>query len=156
MNIKKGLKITIPLLVLVPLLGTIAFISTKGANADTNSITQGPYTLTITNNDPTMDPAVKQTMINTFFTIYPEEVNRFNPNAPKTVTWVIDTTYTGVAYTSGNSTHYASAYIHSNPKDTDTVTHESMHIVQQYTRGDGGDGWLVEGIAYYARYKYGV
>ncbi|CAF1440549.1 unnamed protein product [Adineta ricciae] len=45
-------------------------------------------------------------------------------------------------------------YLASHQKDTDLVTHELMHIVQQYPGNQ--PGWLVEGIADYVRWKYGV
>jgi hypothetical protein len=41
------------------------------------------------------------------------------------------------------------------PEDLDVVTHEVMHIVQNYDRSTL-PGWLTEGIADYVRYKYGV
>jgi hypothetical protein len=112
------------------------------------------YTLTFTNNDATFDNAVYQRMINTFFTVYPKLVSRFYTGASKRVTFVIDPSYNGVAYTSGGRVTYSAAWFHSHPEDIDVVTHEVMHIVQAYT--GGAPGWLTEGIADYARYKFGV
>src|SRR3954467_11247882 len=62
--------------------------------------TSNGYTLTFTNNDATFDQAEYQRFINTFFTVYPQLLNRFWTGARKSVTFVIDPTYTGVAYTS--------------------------------------------------------
>lgn len=44
-------------------------------------------------------------------------------------------------------------WLRNNPKDTDLVTHELMHVVQSYPGGQ--PGWLVEGIADYVRWRYG-
>lgn len=116
--------------------------------------TSNGYTLTFTNNDATFDDAVRQRLVNTFFTVYPKMLNRFYPGATKKVTFLIDPNYNGVAYTSGNQSVYSPAWFRSHPEDIDVVTHEVMHIVQAYTGGT--PGWLTEGIADYARYKYGV
>lgn len=113
------------------------------------------YTLTFTNNDPTFDQAEYQRFINTFFTVYPQLVNRFYTGARKSVTFVIDPTYNGVAYTSGGTSVYSANWFHNNPEDIDVVTHEVTHIVQAYT-SSSVPGWLTEGIADYARYKFGV
>jgi len=43
----------------------------------------------------------------------------------------------------------------AHPKDIDVVTHEVMHIVQEYGYS-AGPVWLTEGIADYARAKFGV
>lgn len=116
--------------------------------------TSNGYTLTFTNNDATFDQAEYQRLINTFFTVYPQLVNRFYTGARKSVTFVIDPTYTGVAYTSGGTSVYSAAWFHNHPEDIDVVTHEVTHIVQAYT--GGAPGWLTEGIADYTRYKFGV
>jgi len=116
--------------------------------------TSAGYTLTFTNNDPTFDQAEYQRFINTFFNVYPKLVNRFYTGARKSVTFVIDPTYTGVAYTSGGTSVFSANWFHNNPEDIDVITHEVMHIVQAYT--SSVPGWLVEGIADYARYKFGV
>jgi hypothetical protein len=91
-----------------------------------------------------------------FFTIYPKEIAYFNnPNSPKTVYWDFDPTYTGVAYTYSGHTVFGVNYFNANPSDVDVVTHESDHIVQAYGNNNV-PGWLVEGIADYARFKFGV
>ena len=57
-------------------------------------------------------------------------------------------------YISANGAIVVSAqWLRSNPKDTDLVTHELMHVVQSYPGGQ--PGWLVEGIADYVRWRYG-
>jgi predicted alpha-1,6-mannanase (GH76 family) len=112
-------------------------------------------TIILTNQDKNLNSAVKKRLIKTFFTVYPEEKKYFNTNATDTVHVRIDTSYSGVAYTSGGRTVISAAWFHKHPQDTDVITHEVMHIVQAYPSHSGPD-WLTEGIADYARYKYGV
>ena len=59
-----------------------------------------------------------------------------------------------MAATGANGIHVNPDWFRRNPEDLDVMTHEGMHVVQQYTHG--GPGWLTEGIADYARYKFGV
>jgi len=116
--------------------------------------TSNGYKVTFTNKDATFDDAIRQKMINIFFGTYPQLLSRFNTGATKSVTFVVDNAYSGVAYTSGTTITYSSAWFHNNPQDVDVVTHEIMHVIQAYTGGT--PGWLTEGIADYVRYKYGV
>jgi hypothetical protein len=116
--------------------------------------TSNGYKVTITNKDASFDDAVRQKFVDIFFSVYPQLVNRFNPGATKSVTFVIEPAYNGVAYTSGTTVTYSAAWFHNHPQDVDVVTHEIMHVVQAYTGGT--PGWLTEGIADYVRYKYGV
>jgi hypothetical protein len=92
-------------------------------------------------------------MTDVFFRVYPQEVKRFNPRSLRTVTFVIDSSYHGVAATQNGIIKFDPAYWRKFPRDLDVVTHESMHVVQEYK--DDGPGWITEGIADYARYKYG-
>jgi hypothetical protein len=116
--------------------------------------TSNGYKVTVTNKDATFDDAIRQKFIDIFFSVYPQLLSRFNTGATKSVTFVIDNAYTGVAYTSGTTITYSSAWFHNNPQDVDVVTHEIMHVIQAYTGGT--PGWLTEGIADYVRYRYGV
>jgi hypothetical protein len=104
--------------------------------------------------EPALSPQTLQKMIDAFFTVYPEEAERFNKNTLKQVTFLIDPDYTGVAETGNGVSRYSSKWMRDHPEDIDVVTHEVMHIVQAYHHG--GPGWLTEGIADYARYVYGV
>lgn len=112
------------------------------------------YILIFKNDDPNFDTAMRSIMVEEFFLVYPQLVDRFNPAAPHTVKFTVTTTYDGIAATSGDSTFFSSTYCSENPNDIDVVSHEIMHIVQAYHDVDAG--WLVEGIADYARYTYGV
>src|SRR5699024_5085544 len=87
--------------------------------------------------------------------VYPEEAKRFNPQTARKVTFIIDPEYKGVAATSNAVTRFNPKWFQSHPEDIDVVTHEVMHIVQDYHSGRT-PGWLTEGIADYVRYTYGV
>jgi glycerophosphoryl diester phosphodiesterase len=90
----------------------------------------------------------------TFQEVYPKMANDFNPGTATHVNVKIDWGYDGVAYTAGGEIVISANYIRSHSNDTDCFTHELMHVVQSYRYG--APGWLTEGIADYARYKYGL
>lgn len=113
------------------------------------------YTLTFESNFTGFDPQLKQHLIETFFTVYPNLAKEYNPATLKEVTFFIDTAYKGVAATSNGKVVFSPVYMEKHPQDIDVVTHEVMHIVQNYGNS-AGPGWLTEGIADYARYKFGV
>jgi len=113
------------------------------------------YTLIFKNNASDFDPILKKRMIETFFKVYPVLADTYNKNTDQTVVFEIDTAYKGIAATGGGRIVYNPAYFKKKPGDIDVVTHEVMHVVQNYGRG-GGPGWLTEGIADYVRFKYGV
>ncbi|MET0462205.1 MAG: basic secretory protein-like protein [Chitinophagaceae bacterium] len=112
------------------------------------------FTLVFTNKDSGFSKETAQRMIDAFFEVYPKEVKRFNKDALKKVTFIIDPAYKGVAATSNGIVRYNPEWMKKHPEDIDVVTHEAMHIVQNY--GGKGEGWLTEGIADYVRYKFGV
>jgi hypothetical protein len=116
---------------------------------------KGKYTLTYESNDQNFDPALKQKLISTFFEVYPKLAKEYNPKTLKEVKFFIDTAYKGVAATSNGVIVYSPVYMSKHPGDIDVVTHEGMHIVQNYGRSVG-PGWLTEGIADYVRYKFGI
>ncbi len=113
------------------------------------------YSLVFISKDPDLDERVKQSLIDTYFKVYPVLVKKFNNKSTKDVLFVVDTAYGGVAEASGNRILFSSKYLKSNPTDIDVVTHETMHIAQGYGYS-AGPVWLTEGIADYVRYKYGV
>jgi hypothetical protein len=127
-------------------------------NPVTDSVKKGPYQLVFINRDSafaTKGILVKQRMIDAFFKVYPEEAQIFNPNAAHKVIFIIDPTYDGVAATWADTVHFNPSWMLKTPTDIDVVTHEVMHIVQEYGYS-AGPVWLTEGIADYARYKFGV
>ena len=148
-------------LLLIPFVVSLSFTAMAGGRQPfpsqatvRDTITRGGYTLLIVNNEPDFNPQTLQKLIDAFFTVYPEEADRFNKNTLKQVTFFIDPTYKGVAETGNGVARYSPAWLKEHPEDIDVVTHEVMHIVQDY-RHDG-PGWLTEGIADYVRYVYGV
>ena len=57
--------------------------------------------------------------------------------------------------TASEAIHFSADYLRQHPQDIDVITPEATHVVQAY-KGGSVPGWLTEGIAAYARYKYGV
>ncbi len=127
---------------------------TISANAEVKTITRDGLTLHFIRNVP-FSPVTQQRLIDAFFTVYPAEVKRFNPNAATEVTFMVDSGYKGVAATSHGLVRYNPEWFKKHPEDIDVVTHEVMHIVQNY-RSNHVPGWLTEGIADYARYVFGI
>ncbi|MBS1663774.1 MAG: secretory protein [Bacteroidetes bacterium] len=132
----------------------IALAFSTQTNTPADSITRDGYTLIVYNNEPSFDTTTKRRLIEAFFEVYPKEANRFNPKTSKTVTFTIDPSYNGVAETGEDKVRYNPRWLKDHPEDIDVVTHEVMHIVQDYRYPV--PGWLTEGIADYARYVYGV
>lgn len=137
----------------------LLFISSAASHVvfsqHTETIRKRGYILTVINHDNTFDPKVRERMIKTFFDVYPVLVKAYNVKAAKEITFEIDTAYNGVAEASGTHVRYNPKWFHTNPGDIDVVTHEIMHIVQNYP-GDAGPWWITEGIADYVRYVHGV
>lgn len=119
-----------------------------------DTISRGPYTLIFKCNDPSFSPITRQRMIDAFFIVYPKEADRFNRNTLRQVVFFIDPDYKGVAETGNGVARYNPEWLRSHPEDIDVVTHEVMHIVQNYHHHN--PGWLTEGIADYVRYIFGV
>ena len=118
-------------------------------------IRKNGYTLTFESNYAAFDPALKKRLVETFFTVYPKLAKEYNPATSKEVTFFVDTAYKGVAATSNGRVVFSPVYMGKHPQDVDVVTHEVMHIVQNYGESIG-PGWLTEVIADYARYQFGV
>jgi hypothetical protein len=129
-------------------------VSTTVFAQKTTVYNQKGYKLTFINYDATFGATEQDRLVKTFYTVYPELAKAYNKNTLKEVTMVIDTTYDGVAATDNGRVVINYKWLHKHPEDIDVVTHEVMHIVQDYK--GYGPGWLTEGIADYARYKFGV
>lgn len=119
--------------------------------------------VTLTYRDPgdALDATMRGRIIETFFAAYLRERADFHPGAPAQARIVIDPAYDGVAFV-GEGDGAATITINpgwlaKHPDDVDLVTHEAMHIVQGYPEyaNERVPGWLVEGIADYARDRYG-
>jgi hypothetical protein len=133
----------------------VSFNFSKLKAQEKETFKENGLTLNFTSLDPTFDVALKKRMIQTFFKVYPLLMKEYNDTAATEVDFVIDTGYHGVAATARRKIMYSPVYFKSNPGDIDVVTHEAMHIIQNYRRRSG-PGWLTEGIADYVRYKFGV
>ena len=124
-------------------------------NAEVSNYNNGTYVLIFRKKSDSLNSEVKQRMIDTFFTVYPQLVSRFNSDAPRTVKFVVDPNFNeNPAATLENEVIFSAKWLYDHPADTDTVTHELMHVVQAYPSDN--PGWLVEGIADYVRAKYGT
>jgi hypothetical protein len=113
------------------------------------------YTLIFISKDSLLKEETKGNMIGAFFKVYPQEVKRFNSKSPHEVIFDVSKEYKGVAATLNHVIKFDQDYLRKNPDDIDVVTHELMHVVQDYHFANA-PGWLVEGIADYGRYRYGV
>lgn len=70
------------------------------------------------------------------------------------ITMSFKNSYNGVAATSGDRVTGSVKWFKDHPDDMGAMVHETVHVVQQYHRGND-PGWLVEGIADYIRFfKY--
>src|SRR4051812_18638272 len=117
---KKGLLLLLTILITLTATAQLQVFNKKG------------YKLNFVNQDASLDTAVQQRLISTFFKVYPELAKAYNEKTLKTVTFVIDTAYNGVAETDNGKVTISSAWMHKHPEDIDVVTHEVMHIVQDY------------------------
>ena len=58
----------------------------------------------------------------------------------------------GVGYTVGTRITVISGFVKRHPRDVGMVIHEMIHVIQAYPNKGKKPGWLVEGIADYARW----
>jgi hypothetical protein len=137
---------------------TILFLAMLGSSTflKAQDITsKNGYTLIFESNFSALDPKLKKRLIETFFIVYPKLAKEYNPNTAKQVTFFVDTAYKGVAATANDRVVFSSMWMVKHPEDIDVVTHEVMHIVQNYGESVG-PSWLTEGIADFARSKFGI
>lgn len=120
-----------------------------------DTIKKGKFTLIFIDKSPDFDSQVKQRLVDVFFINYPKEVKLYNKNAVNKVIFIIDPEYTGVAAAGGGIVRFNPEWFKKHPGDIDVVTHEVMHLVQNYP-GGAGPGWITEGIADYVRFSLGV
>ena len=132
----------------------ILLLGISPLTAEPEIITRRGYKLVVDVQDKAFPAEVKNRMVETFFVVYPRMSNDFNKQSPKEVRFVIRT-MDGVAYASGGEINFSSNWMKNQKgNDIDVVTHETMHLVQSYSNGN--PGWITEGIADYARHKYGM
>jgi hypothetical protein len=123
-------------------------------SAENRVVTRAGYTVDFQDPDNAASEELAGRMIEHFFRLYPQLVTDFNPDAPRRVVFVIRNDDAGVAFADAGTVTYHVGWFRKNPQDIDVVTHELMHIVQNY-RGQA-PGWLTEGIADYVRDRYGL
>ncbi len=152
---KSTSKITLTVILLLFLFrpGLAQKQTAKIVSADT--IRKQGYTLNLVNKSPGFSEQTLNRLKETFFTVYPAEVKKYNKDASKEVTFIIDPGYDGVAAAANGTVWFNPEWLTKNPEDIDVVTHEGMHIVQAYPH-NAGPGWVTEGIADYVRFKMGV
>lgn len=117
-------------------------------------IERNGYTLTLTDESGRLDSQIKNKLIEIFFKVYPEMAARFNAEAARKISFIIISDPKVIAYCAGTKIVFSVEWFERMPQDTDCATHELMHAVQSYPTYD--HAWVVEGLADYARYKYGV
>lgn len=85
---------------------------------------------------------------------YPKLANKLSyPNyqAPQQISINFTTDADTVAYASGNAITLGAGWFRANPDDAGAAIHEAVHVLQSYSQNPP-PGWLVEGIADWARY----
>lgn len=127
----------------------------RNGGATTDTLVRSGFELVFIQQDINFDATISSKLQEVFFRVYPPLVAAFNPDAVRRVTLTIDTAYDGVAYAHDGRVVISQDWLEKKPGDVDVVTHEVMHIVQAYPSGSE-PGWLVEGIADYVRFMYGV
>lgn len=120
-----------------------------------DTIKQGKYSLVFIDKSSDFNQQVKKRLVDVFFVNYPKEAKIYNKQTTKHVIFVIDPEYTGVAAAGGGIVRFNPDWFKKHPGDVDVVTHEVMHLVQNYPKG-AGPGWITEGIADYVRYTLGI
>ena len=107
-------------------------------------------------------------LIDLFYNAYPRLYARWgvgDPSVPKTITFVADKNYDGVAYCAGTIVCVSTNYANQAPYDIGFFSHEITHSVQQYggklNYDNGGtyngvtyDAWWTENMASYGGFRY--
>ncbi|MBQ8288773.1 MAG: discoidin domain-containing protein [Clostridia bacterium] len=100
-------------------------------------------------------PGYMESLINLFYNTYPRLYQRWgNGDEPRTITFVSDPTYDGVAYCMGTFVVVSTAYANSNPSDIGFFSHEITHSVQQFNFYYGDGAWFTENMANYGGFRY--
>ncbi|MBN6150713.1 Basic Secretory protein [Xanthomonas sp. AmX2] len=138
-----------------------ALLLAPAAHAEDFTRTQDGVSVVYRDASGALDRTMRDRILETFFHAYPRERAEFNAAAPTRAIITIDPGYDGIAYVDSDEWARMTinpAWLAKHPGDTDLVAHEAMHIVQGYPDygNDKAPGWLVEGIADYARDRYGV
>ncbi len=120
-----------------------------------DTISRNGLTLYFDDPDKSFTDAYKKRFVDTYFEQYPKLIKKYNTNSPKTLTFNINKSYTGIAVNYVNSIEFNPAWFETNPEDIDVITHELMHSVQGYGYNNV-PMWVTEGIADYVRATEGI
>ena len=129
------------------------------AQPSSESVQSGGVALKIIDLDGSVTEEMRASIERVFTETYPRMNDEFG-RAQSLYSEVIvygkrDTETPGiVAYASGNTITFSTQQLTENPEDYDMITHELMHVVQSYPVGY--PSWIVEGIADYGRYLFGL
>ncbi|MBR6359344.1 MAG: DUF4157 domain-containing protein [Lachnospiraceae bacterium] len=110
--------------------------------------------ITVIDSENSVNDKVKKRVLEIAEKTYIEMWQYFNRWNPIPVTIEFIHIYDNPAYTVGNHIYVDQDYANNNYEDLDCVTHELCHVVQGYTYTV--PGWLAEGIADFARNKFGL
>jgi len=103
-----------------------------------------------------LDPKVAELLLDTFDKVYGGICEFFNHGELREVVYKVDPEYDGIAAVSGGRVVVNPEWFTKHPWDIDCMTHELVHVAQNYGRGSGAPGWIVEGLADYGRAKFGL
>ena len=103
------------------------------------------------------DQEYRKNLVDLFYNVYPRLYARFGTGAePKSITFMADKNYDGVAYCAGTVVCVSTAYANANPKDLGFFSHEITHSIQQYgDKMEYTDGsWWTEEMASHGGFRY--
>lgn len=130
----------------------------RTANGDgTVTYAEGRYQVTVDADGQNIDPAYIEGLVSEYFAVYPQMAADFNPSAPTDLSVTFDPEYDGIAYATfgtGSVTISSEWARGASPTSLDVIAHEGFHIVQGYLN-ERPPGWVIEGLADYARFRYG-
>jgi hypothetical protein len=136
--------------------GSVAAGPRQDAKAKPEEAKEPPISLAISGDvTPALAPVAGQ-FTALFYESYPRLIERFekpDKPAPRGIRLVFEKGLKVPAYCSGAEIHVSVEWLTQHPEDVALLTHELTHAVQAYP--PRGPSWMTEGIADYARLKYG-
>ena len=98
-------------------------------------------------------PGYQDELFKLFYNTYPRLNKRWGIGTEnKTVRFIADPDYDGVAYSMGDMVVVATDYANGNPHDIGFFSHEITHQVQAYS--DMDSDWWIENMATYGGFRY--
>lgn len=112
--------------------------------------------LTFDNSEGLIDKHLEEMIVDCFNKNYQAICDFFNYGELRKTSIVPMPDYDGVAatYTETAKVIMSTKYYEANPLDADSLTHEWIHVAQNYK--DFRPGWLTEGLADWGREKFGI